>query len=136
MAPLISKLHEPGFTVCSPSRLNRRPALFSRQIPSSPFFLPTTPMTQPKIIPFPSARPTGGAVDRPAMKSDLLEQASHVVPDIPVLINMVSQRVRQLNNGRPPLVRINQRVGQADIALMEIIQGKIVLVEGSAEERF
>ncbi|MBU6302746.1 MAG: DNA-directed RNA polymerase subunit omega [Verrucomicrobia bacterium] len=70
------------------------------------------------------------------MKSDLLEQASHVVPDIPVLINMVSQRVRQLNNGRPPLVRINQRVGQADIALMEIIQGKIVLVEGSAEERF
>jgi hypothetical protein len=27
-------------------------------------------------------------------------------------------------------------VGQADVALMEIIQGKIVLVEGSAEERF
>jgi DNA-directed RNA polymerase subunit omega len=49
---------------------------------------------------------------------------------------MISQRVRQLNNGRPALVRVNQRVGQADIALMEIIQGKIVLVEGSAEERF
>jgi len=70
------------------------------------------------------------------MRSDLLEQAAQVVPDIPVLINMISQRVRQLNNGRPPLIKVYSRIGQADIALMEVIQGKIVLVEGSAEERF
>lgn len=93
-------------------------------------------MSQPNIIPFPAAGQPVRAADRPNMRSDLLEQASQVVPDIPVLINMISQRVRQLNNGRPPLVRVYQRVGQADIALMEIIQGKIVLVEGSAEERF
>jgi DNA-directed RNA polymerase subunit omega len=93
-------------------------------------------MSQPNIIPFPAAGQPARAADRPTMRSDLLEQASQVVPDIPVLINMISQRVRQLNNGRPPLVRVYQRVGQADIALMEIIQGKIVLVEGSAEERF
>jgi len=70
------------------------------------------------------------------MRSELLEQASQVVPDTPVLVNMVSQRVRQLNNGRPPLVKVYQRLGHADIALLEIIQGKIVLVDGSAEERF
>ncbi len=63
------------------------------------------------------------------MRSDLIEKASKVVNDPPLLINMVSQRVRQLNNGRPPLVRVIERLGQADIALMEIIEGKIVLDE-------
>jgi DNA-directed RNA polymerase subunit omega len=87
------------------------------------------------IIPLAAGIPARPA-DRPNMRSDLLEQASQVVPDVPVLINMISQRVRQLNNGRPPLVKVYQRIGQADIALMEIIQGKIVLVEGTAEERF
>lgn len=100
----------------------------------SPFNVSTS-----NIIPFTSAGTPSNlparSADRP-MRSDLLEQAAQVVPDIPVLINMISQRVRQLNNGRPPLVRVYQRVGQADVALMEIIQGKIVLVEGSAEERF
>lgn len=63
------------------------------------------------------------------MRSDLIEKASKVVTDPPLLINMVSQRVRQLNNGRPPLVRVIERLGQADIALLEIIEGKIVLDE-------
>lgn len=61
------------------------------------------------------------------MRSDLVEKAREVIPDPPVLINMVSQRVRQLNNGRPPLIRVVTRMGQADIALQEIIEGKIVL---------
>ncbi len=63
------------------------------------------------------------------MRSDLIERASKVVHDAPLLINMVSQRVRQLNNGRPPLVRVIERMGQADIALLEIIEGKLVLDE-------
>jgi len=61
------------------------------------------------------------------MRSDLIEQASKVITDPPLLINMVSQRVRQLNNGRPALVKVMSRMGQADIALLEIIEGKIVL---------
>ncbi|MEO0444483.1 MAG: DNA-directed RNA polymerase subunit omega [Verrucomicrobiota bacterium] len=69
------------------------------------------------------------------MRSDLVERASEVVPDAPILINMVSQRVRQLNNGRPALVQVMTRMGQADIALHEIIQGKIVLSQdGGVEE--
>lgn len=90
-------------------------------------------MPDSKIIPFPgveSGASNGRAAVGPVrsdMRSDLVEKASAVVPDPPVLINMVSRRVRQLNNGRPALVRRAERMGQADIALLEIIEGKIVL---------
>ena len=63
------------------------------------------------------------------MRSDLVEKASEVVTDPPTLINMVSQRVRQLNNGRPPLIRVIERMGQADIALTEIIEGKLIPID-------
>lgn len=66
------------------------------------------------------------------MRSDLIQKASQVIPDTPLLINMVSQRVRQLNQGRAPLVNTGgSRVGVADIALMEIIEGKIQAEESS-----
>ena len=67
------------------------------------------------------------------MKSELVEQASKVIPDIPLLINVVSKRVRQLNQGRPPLVPLRGRLGQADIALLEIIEGKVIAKEGEPE---
>ncbi|MGK0188996.1 MAG: DNA-directed RNA polymerase subunit omega [Verrucomicrobiales bacterium] len=61
------------------------------------------------------------------MRSDLIQKASQVITDTPLLINMVSQRVRQLNQGRAPLVNTGgSRMGVADIALMEIIEGKVV----------
>lgn len=59
------------------------------------------------------------------MKSDLVEKAAQIIPDAPVLINMVSKRVRQLNQGRPALVERRPGLREADIALMEIIEGKI-----------
>ncbi len=59
------------------------------------------------------------------MRSDLVVAASKVIPDPPVLINLVSARVKQLNMGRSPLVRTDHRMGAADIALTEIIEGKI-----------
>jgi len=62
------------------------------------------------------------------MKSDLVEQASEIVTDPLVLINLVSQRVRQLNSGRSPLIPTRPNMGTADIALTEIIEGKIRLV--------
>lgn len=63
------------------------------------------------------------------MKSDLVEQASEIVTDPLVLINLVSQRVRQLNSGRSPLIPTRPSMGAADIALTEIIEGKIRLVD-------
>jgi DNA-directed RNA polymerase subunit K/omega len=43
-------------------------------------------------------------------------------------VNLVSRRVRQLNQGRAPLINpaaYGMRLGQGDIALLEIIEGKI-----------
>ncbi len=85
------------------------------------------------IVAFPGS---GGVTTPPAdsqasgkrsipMRSDLVVAASKVIPDPPVLINLVSARVKQLNNGRSPLVRVDHRMGAADIALTEIIEGKI-----------
>ena len=85
-------------------------------------------MTSSKIIDFP-AKADGGTATQPRalpMKSQLVEQASKVITDIPLLINVVSKRVRQLNQGRPPLIQVQGRMGQADITLQEIIEGKVV----------
>ena len=63
------------------------------------------------------------------MKSELVERASEIVPDPQILINMVSKRVQQLNTGRSPLIDTVPSMGAADIALTEIIEGKIRRVE-------
>ena len=57
------------------------------------------------------------------MNSELVEKALEVVTDEPLLINLVSKRVQQLNNGRSPLITLVERMGTADIALTEIIEG-------------
>lgn len=80
------------------------------------------------VIPFEEDKPTS-RYPGSTMKSDLLEQASEIVTDPLVLINLVSQRVRQLNSGRSPLIETRPSMGVADIALQEIIEGKIKLVE-------
>lgn len=71
------------------------------------------------------------------MKAELVEKASLVIPHPPLLINMVSKRVRQLNNGRHALVERRPGMGYADVALVEIIDGKVILVDeetGDVEE--
>jgi DNA-directed RNA polymerase subunit omega len=42
-----------------------------------------------------------------------------------VLINVVSRRVRQLTQGHRPLIETGPRMGFSDIALSEIISGKL-----------
>lgn len=63
------------------------------------------------------------------MKAQYIEQASKVVPDPRILVNMVSRRVRQLNSGSRPLVDVEpgMELGLADIALLEIAGGHIEL---------
>ncbi|MEG0025326.1 MAG: DNA-directed RNA polymerase subunit omega [Akkermansia sp.] len=60
------------------------------------------------------------------MKTELVEKAALVIPDPQLLINVVSQRVQQLNSGRSPLIPTTPLMSAANIALMEIIEGKIV----------
>jgi DNA-directed RNA polymerase subunit omega len=61
------------------------------------------------------------------MRSDLVEQAAKIITHPPRLINVISQRVRQLNSGRAPLISLigRAKLGQADIALLELIEGKL-----------
>jgi len=63
------------------------------------------------------------------MNSILVKEALNTVINPHVLINMVSQRVRQLNSGHggrcTPLVATQANESVADIALREIIEEKI-----------
>jgi len=71
------------------------------------------------------SKPSSSGKSSINMRSDLVVAAQKVIPEPPVLINLVSTRVKQLNLGRSPLVRVDHRMGAADIALTEIIEGKI-----------
>jgi DNA-directed RNA polymerase subunit omega len=59
------------------------------------------------------------------MKAELVDQAALVITDPATLINLVSKRLRQIQAGRPVLVERKVGYREADLALLEIIQGKI-----------
>ena len=59
------------------------------------------------------------------MRDDYIQEASKVIPDPNILINVVSRRVKQLKFGQKPLVESLERLNPEDIALREIIEGKI-----------
>jgi len=60
------------------------------------------------------------------MNTELIDTAAEIVRDPQILINLVSQRVKQLNSGRAPFIKPTHHMGAADIALTEIIEGKII----------
>ncbi len=63
------------------------------------------------------------------MNATLVKQASEVILNANVLVNLVSRRVRQLNAGgggtSRALVADRGNLSAADIALLEIIEGKM-----------
>jgi DNA-directed RNA polymerase subunit omega len=63
------------------------------------------------------------------MNSELAHKALQLVGNPNILVNIVSRRVRQLNSGggniSRPLVADIANMGAADIALTEIIEGKM-----------
>jgi DNA-directed RNA polymerase subunit omega len=63
------------------------------------------------------------------MNPDFVNAALRVIPNPNVLVNLISRRVRQLNSGgggsSRPLVADVGNLGAADIALREIIEGKM-----------
>jgi len=70
------------------------------------------------------------------MKSKYLTDALQRVPNIELLINLVSRRVRQINQGQRPLTHVEPRLEPVDIALKEISEGKLSyeIVEGETVE--
>ena len=81
------------------------------------------------------------------MNTELCKQAAAKVGNPNVLVNLISRRVRQLNSGggasSRPLILETANLGVADIALREIIEGKMgwempvenVLVEEKPKRR-
>ena len=63
------------------------------------------------------------------MNAELCKKAAEIVGNPNVLVNLLSRRVRQLNAGggglSRPLISNVGNLGLADIALREIIEGKM-----------
>ncbi len=77
------------------------------------------------VVPFPSSEPSRAVRTLRNMTSQLLQEAALVIPNQQLLINVVSKRVRQLGLGHRPLVEATPRASLTDIALREIIDGKL-----------
>ncbi len=103
--------------------------MIGSRLPSSP-----TSSDSRNILPFPaeSVRPAAAATTR-IMTTQLLQDATEVIPNTQVLINVVSKRVRQLGLGHRPMVEVTNRGSLTDIALREIIAGKLAFEETEAE---
>jgi DNA-directed RNA polymerase subunit omega len=68
------------------------------------------------------------------MRDDYLQNARKVISDPNILINVVSRRVKQLRRGARPLVVSLEKLAPEDVALREIIEGKIIHRLPTAEE--
>ena len=59
------------------------------------------------------------------MRDEYLKEAKSIIKDPNVLINVVSRRVKQLKRGSRPLVQSLEKLSPEDVALREVIEGKI-----------
>jgi len=59
------------------------------------------------------------------MRDEYIKEAQKQVQDPNVLINVVSRRVKQLKRGNRPLVESLEKLAPEDVALREVIEGKI-----------
>ncbi|HOO21026.1 MAG TPA: DNA-directed RNA polymerase subunit omega [Kiritimatiellia bacterium] len=60
------------------------------------------------------------------MNATYLEKAKERMPNIPLLVNVVSKRVRQLNAGQRPLIKPDTPdMDHLDLALKEVAEGKL-----------
>ena len=61
------------------------------------------------------------------MDAALLKAAHEKIPSVPVLVNLVSKRERELINGAKPLIRPSSLdVDKCDISLQEVAEGKLI----------
>jgi len=88
----------------------------------------------PEVLPFPTES-TRSVRSLRNMTTQLLQEAAQVIPNQQLLINVVSKRVRQLGLGHRPMVEVGPRSSLTDIALKEIIAGKLTFesVEAAAD---
>jgi DNA-directed RNA polymerase subunit omega len=68
------------------------------------------------------------------MRTDYLLNASLVIDDPYILVNVVSRRVKQLRRGHRPLIESLEKLLPEDIALREIAERKITYTIATSEE--
>jgi len=73
------------------------------------------------------------------LNSELCKKALERVGNPNIMVNIISRRVRQLTTGGPsgrPLVTDTAGLGAADIAMLEVIEGKLdwEMLEGPLAE--
>jgi DNA-directed RNA polymerase subunit omega len=90
--------------------------------------------SSPTILQFPTEA-TRAVRSLRNMTTQLLQEAAQVIPNQQLLINVVSKRVRQLGLGHRPMVEVGPRASLTDIALKEIIAGKLTFesIKGEAD---
>ena len=88
----------------------------------------------PEVLQFPTEAPRAVRSLR-NMTTQLLQEAAQVIPNQQLLINVVSKRVRQLSLGHRPMVETGPRSTLTDVALKEIIAGKLTfeMIDTAAE---
>ncbi|MEI6107071.1 MAG: DNA-directed RNA polymerase subunit omega [Opitutae bacterium] len=59
------------------------------------------------------------------MRDEYIREAQKVISDPNILINVISRRVKQLRRGSRPLVESLEKLSPEDVALREVIEGKI-----------
>lgn len=64
------------------------------------------------------------------MENNYFQKALEIVGDPDILVNMVWGRVRMLRAGNRPLVESDGKLPPEDIALREIIDGRITYILG------
>ena len=61
------------------------------------------------------------------MDAKLLKAAHEKIPSVPVLVNLISKRERELINSAKPLIKPESLdVDKCDIALQEVAEGKLI----------
>lgn len=69
------------------------------------------------------------------MNMDHLKIAEEKIPDTEILVNLISYRTRQLNNGARPMVkRDHHEMDNHDIVLKEIAEGLLTAEKNTAVE--
>ncbi len=68
------------------------------------------------------------------MRDEYLKAALLKIDDPNILINLVSRRVKQLRRGHRALVESLEKLSAEDVALREIIEGKISYEMPTAQE--
>jgi DNA-directed RNA polymerase subunit omega len=69
------------------------------------------------------------------MNRRLLEELIKKEDKSPLVINMISKRVRQLYRGDKPAVEDHQSVDSVEVAVKEFLEGKLEIKKGAEEKQ-